>query len=776
MSKTRVVTSSVILNPSTYIGGTFTTYSSNPPNNGLADTASTTYARFTVATTQQYCQYGFNASEIPEDATIDAVTCSVRMSQSYATSMSVHTVQMYADTTAKGTAVTLPNSNGATTAVLTGSTWTREELENVRFRVTGQRRSGGNRTPYLWVAGANLDIKYTATEIVYELSATSSTNLGSITPSGSIDCDPGTSYTFGIGADSLDDIKVEDNGQDVTSMLVESVLEGEVQSTAVSYTKTGSINGSRYTSSIGYTAENPNNQTGNDYAASSGTTASIDYRFDLSEIPTGANIVDVSVFVAGHAESTTNAQESASLQLYSGNTAKGAQSRFTATSVQVVTMSAGTWTYQELQDARLQFTIGYYGGTVQGITFKVTYQKDSDFDKYYTYTISNIQADHNIVVSENIIIPPEEDPDKTYHSLTISSINASTDPGRGTTRLEEGTDQSVLITPLESQITLILDNGVDVSSQLVPIGGDEPTSSVDTVTGASYRFVYTASTGYWTSNNKGQANSAAVSRVNLDLPVPCLVTFTYINYAEATYDYGIFGNIDQALGTTYAVDSNVKLACSSNGDNDPDPQTLSYEVPAGTHFIDIKYRKDQYTDDNNDNLQFKYEITPLESTTKYRYDLTDITTDHSLVFVFGNVVYYFINSSCNGNGRLYPDGQMVSLEGDNHRLTIVPENITDTVTLTDNNIDKTSELERKEITTVKEGVPITVVNYYYNLENIQATHNLVVTTSRASLTFRKNNGVWTVVSAYVKQDGRWIAVSDLSPYVDPEQIYVNSDS
>ena len=45
MAKTKVVTGSVSLNPSTYIGGTFTTYSSYLPNNGLANTSSTTYAR-----------------------------------------------------------------------------------------------------------------------------------------------------------------------------------------------------------------------------------------------------------------------------------------------------------------------------------------------------------------------------------------------------------------------------------------------------------------------------------------------------------------------------------------------------------------------------------------------------------------------------------------------------------------------------------------------------------------------------------------------------------
>ena len=43
--------------------------------------------------------------------------------------------------------------------------------------------------------------------------------------------------------------------------------------------------------------------------------------------------------------------------------------------------------------------------------------------------------------------------------------------------------------------------------------------------------------------------------VNFNFETPCLVTISYINYAEATYDYGIFSQIDGSLGTTYTADS-----------------------------------------------------------------------------------------------------------------------------------------------------------------------------------------------------------------------------
>lgn len=76
----------------------------------------------------------------------------------------------------------------------------------------------------------------------------------------------------------------------------------------------------------------------------------------------------------------------------------------------------------------------------------------------------------------------------------------------------------------------------------------------------------------------------------------------------------------------------------------------------------------------------------------YTYTITNLQAKHSLIFVFGDVNYYFITSSgtcC----RLFPDGQVVKLDGDGYRLVIVPNSNDATVTITDNNVDRTSLLE-----------------------------------------------------------------------------------
>lgn len=138
------------------------------------------------------------------------------------------------------------------------------------------------------------------------------------------------------------------------------------------YSVTGSINGTRYKNCIGKGSSTT--ATGNDYAKSSGSTATITYTFDFSDIPENAVIESVEVKVGGHAEANTyNSTKKCEFQLYAGDTAKGEMKHFTGTSKQVITLPSGTWTRAELQEAKLAVTIGYYGGLVNGVDFIVTY-------------------------------------------------------------------------------------------------------------------------------------------------------------------------------------------------------------------------------------------------------------------------------------------------------------------------------------------------------------------------------------------------------------------
>ena len=97
-----------------------------------------------------------------------------------------------------------------------------------------------------------------------------------------------------------------------------------------------------------------------------------------------------------------------------------------------------------------------------------------------------------------------------------------------------------------------------------------------------------------------------------------------------------------------------------------------------------------------------------------------------MVFVFGNVNYYFITST-GTNCKLFPDGQQVKLEGQSYLLHIIPDNTTDVVTLADNG---TQQVLEREDGVDKNNNP--AVSYSYRLTNINAAHNLVITSAAAA--------------------------------------------
>ena len=227
---------------------------------------------------------------------------------------------------------------------------------------------------------------------------------------------------------------------------------------------------------------------------------------------------------------------------------------------------------------------------------------------------------------------------KTLYSITISNSTSATVTASNSTPYE-GDDVEIRSNTI-SGLT-ITDNGVDVTSQFTV--RQDSGSSYDVVNVGTYGFALNSGTGYYTSNNKGISKSAAVCRVDFHVPVAASITFTYINYAEATYDFGVFGNIDVALSNNYyaagssgatITDSSYKKACNTSADNTASAQTLTYTMSAGDHSIWVKYSKDDASDANNDTLQFKVAITltePFTPGTYYGYDITNISGNHTIV-------------------------------------------------------------------------------------------------------------------------------------------------
>lgn len=232
-----------------------------------------------------------------------------------------------------------------------------------------------------------------------------------------------------------------------------------------------------------------------------------------------------------------------------------------------------------------------------------------------------------------------------YHSITINNNTSATVTASDANPLE-GTDVEIRANTL-SGIT-VKDNGVDVTSQFVQKSEEGESYSVENV--GTYGFTLNSSTGYYVSNNKGVSKSAAVCRVDFHVPVSATITFSYINYAEQGYDFGVFGNIDVALNNNYYAagssgatisDSSYKRACNTSSYNSSSVQTLTYDMSAGDHSIWVKFSKDDASDANNDTLQFKVAITlnePFTPGTYYSYDITNITADHVITVTSGGEV------------------------------------------------------------------------------------------------------------------------------------------
>ena len=766
--------------------------------NMYANTDNTSYAQITHNrnnSTNAYYLYvhGFNFSSIPSDAIVSSFTVKIKGVSNGLSTTTSYPVSLYNNTTAiTNTSGSAVPTSVTTLTIPTGSlTWDNIKNYGNNFRIrVPLRRSNQNTSGYVRIYGAEIEVDYSI-PIYHNVTATLSTdNVDSIDPAGLTSVLEGDDYTLAIYAESADDFKVEDNGTDVTSSLVRhDVVPGTNTFTGAPvsfdsensvYDRTGGDNGngiySSNTIANGCTPVSSTTRCALYSVQQNSAVSYMYYNFDCSSIPLNAEISSVSCSFKGGTQGSTY-YSAYIAQMCAGTTAKGSSVSVTGTntSPSTVTVNGGnSWTRNELNDLKIKFqvtrntsssssasTFSFYGATVS-----ITYTVPAGNPYYWTYTLSNVTTAHTIIVGDAIIVPPEEDPTKEYYPITISSINATTEPGRGTTRLESGTTETNTIYPSDPLITLVTDNGVDISSQLVAHGGAIPDPTVATLAGASYGFTLNSSTGYYVSQNTGVDKSAAVSRVTFNLPVRCLVTISFINYAEATYDFGVFGNIDTALNTNYyaagsggatITDQSYKLACNTSTYNTSSVQTLTYEIPSGEHFIDIKFSKDDATGSNNDSLQWKItSIEALEPNNYYTYTLSNISQEHSLIFIFGNVTYYFVNSTANGDCTLYPNGSMVQLPGDDYKITVVPNDSGDTVSMTDNNVDVTSQLERKEMQIEKGGVTTTVVNYIYKINNVQATHNLVATSTPSGLpVFIKTSGQWEQGTMSRKGNDSW---------------------
>jgi len=156
----------ITLNPSSYDNVDHQYASVSYPTRAYTDENSTTYCQIGLTTgsgAETWMYFGFDTSSIPAGARIDEVSCTAKTASSSTNKnyLATRQWQLFAGTTAKGSSANLGNS-GSTTNSVSGASWIRSELDNIRIRIY-VKRGTQNTTSNYWARffGATLTIKYT---------------------------------------------------------------------------------------------------------------------------------------------------------------------------------------------------------------------------------------------------------------------------------------------------------------------------------------------------------------------------------------------------------------------------------------------------------------------------------------------------------------------------------------------------------------------------------------------------------------------------------------
>lgn len=407
--------------PSTYaVSSTYYLSVSNAANM-YANTDSTTYATITntnASTSSRYLYLrGFNFNDIPSNAVIDSFTVKIK---GYESGLSTST--SYAPRLANGTSAisntTATTNFGTSTKTITiptgALTWQQIVNYGTNFTIMVYvRRNNRNTTGYAYIYGAEIEVTYTLPDP--RTITTSLSGNGTISPSGNTTLYDGDTFELTITPTNKSDaVTVMQDGVDVTEELTVHYQSGSGTTTSTSQSPGSGVttgfnrSGSAFyqsssTSSdawlryaIGHTAESPysTSNTSNTYVKDGtndvNTMGWMNYPFDFSAIPNTAEIISIEVKCYGATESTSETARHADIALYSGDELKSISQSFTSTSNGTITISdPGEWTREDLDDAWLRFTVGYYGGRLLGVTWTVTYRYGGTVSHYtYKYTVS----------------------------------------------------------------------------------------------------------------------------------------------------------------------------------------------------------------------------------------------------------------------------------------------------------------------------------------------------------------------------------------------------
>lgn len=379
-----------------------------PTDNGLGDGinlwASFTWKKGSAAETFAY--YNFDCSDIPNDATITSVSCYYRCSITNASTNRVQAanLRLCAGTTKKAQSSTSLTTSTTWYTIDGGSNWTVAEVKNCKICGYVKRATNAkyyNTNYYLKMFGGTLTVNYTVNGIAYTITATSSVTGETVSPA-SQEVYEGTQASININTTSISNRLFTDNNNNAISSLtyIPPNTGGTETQYPDSYAVDGTVSGTNYMQLAGHGVDNPMTYSGYDKTNTASTTATVYHKFNFNNIPASATISSMTIQVRYKNQNFSQNDYPESAQVCKGTSKVGSAISLTSTTETTATISSyGSWTAAELRsDPRVAITVSFDGIIITGITWSVTYTANEP--AYYSYTISNVTADHTLVYSE----------------------------------------------------------------------------------------------------------------------------------------------------------------------------------------------------------------------------------------------------------------------------------------------------------------------------------------------------------------------------------------
>lgn len=161
----------------------------------------------------------------------------------------------------------------------------------------------------------------------------------------------------------------------------------------------------------------------------------------------------------------------------------------------------------------------------------------------------------------------------------------------------------ITLFPIYSQKLLFYDNDELFHEE---IKEEEPIAVTVESLGTTYTF-FRDSDGYYKPTNVGVNSSFAIARIQIaNNEGPTIIKLLWMQSTESGYDYGLIGQMDVALSQSASVDSNVLL--NAQNQTVTTPKELLLDAPTGTHFYDVKYRKDGSAHSGWDMFEFQVDF------------------------------------------------------------------------------------------------------------------------------------------------------------------------